>query len=249
MAWKRYAETHPYAFSVALVALILFFDAISGIFVRTPGAADITRLLTIATVGEVVLALIVVLLVTRMGWWREIGFRKPRRPRDFWLFWLPAIPIIMNLLAGVQIASASNVALFFSLALLAGFVEEGFFRGLMLRALSGRGLWPAAIFTSVLFGLLHSLNVLAGADPWGVLLQMGYAMALGFLYAALVIRAGMIWPAMLAHFLTDFAGFMASGQVLPTRATAGDVPQTLIYMAVFAAYGAFLLVRGKPATT
>jgi membrane protease YdiL (CAAX protease family) len=89
-----------------------------------------------------------------------------------------------------------------------GFVEEAFFRGLMLNALKGRGLWRAAIVTSILFGLTHAMNVIAGKSVAEDVAQIFYAMAIGFAYAALVLKKGVIWPLVLAHFLIDFTNFI-----------------------------------------
>ncbi len=95
------------------------------------------------------------------------------------------------------------------LAGLIGFVEEVFFRGLILRAIAPRGLWKAAIISSIVFGLLHSLNPLAGANPLDTLLQLGYTLAIGFGFAAVALRTRVIWPLVLIHGLIDFASFLA----------------------------------------
>jgi hypothetical protein len=41
--------------------------------------------------------------------------------------------------------------------------------------------------------------VLTGSNPTYVSLQIGYAFAIGFAFAALVLRTRLIWPLMLVH--------------------------------------------------
>jgi membrane protease YdiL (CAAX protease family) len=94
------------------------------------------------------------------------------------------------------------------LALMVGFVEESVFRGLMLTALRERGVWRAIIVTSVLFGLTHLANVLAGATVLETISQVAYTIAFGVAFAALVLSTGIIWPLVLAHAAIDAAYFL-----------------------------------------
>ena len=159
-----------------------------------------------------------------------------------WLFWLPFVPVIGNLIDGIPDTDLAQVLLFFVLALLSGFVEETLFRGLMLRALRPTGVWRASIITALLFGAMHILNVLSVSSLAPALLQVGYASAIGFCYAALVIRTGTIWPLILAHFLTNFAGFMAaSGPGAAGSVALREMMFTAVYISVFSAYGVYLL--------
>jgi membrane protease YdiL (CAAX protease family) len=96
----------------------------------------------------------------------------------------------------------------FAITLLVGFAEESIFRGLMLNALKPRGLWKAAIITAVLFGLTHAMNAITGKDMLSIVMQICYAAAIGFAYAALVLKKGNLWLLVLAHILIDFVNFI-----------------------------------------
>jgi hypothetical protein len=89
---------------------------------------------------------------------------------------------------------------------------------------------------------MHILNVLSISSPAYALLQVGYAAAIGFGYAALVIRTGTIWPLILAHFLTNFAGFMAAGGAGATGPVAvREIVFSAVYIILFSVYGTYLL--------
>lgn len=237
-----FPERHPYWASVLLflAAIIIFLAAGATVaLLALPSAA-----LYILAFGA--LAAVCAILLTKNRWWRDIGFRAPYERRLLWLFWLPFVPVIGNLLDGLSVTDPKQIMLFFVMAVLSGFVEEILFRGLILRALLPTGIWRAALLSAVLFGGMHMLNALSISSPVYALLQVGYAAAIGFAYAALVIRTGAIWPLILAHFLTNFVGFLAAGGAGSDGPVAvREFAFAAAYIILFGAYGVFLLRAGR----
>ena len=240
---RHFAERHPYIFLVMMILSIAVVQAL---------VLGITKLLNIGDLrffylaSDIILAAIGAIIISGKKWWTAIGFRKAKSGWHFWFFLVPLLPVFENVSAGVNVTSLYDAALFFVLALVVGFFEESYFRGLMLRPIALLGKWRAAIITAVVFGLMHSLNLLSGFNPQVVFVQMSYASAIGFTYAALVLRTGMIWPLMLLHFLTDFTGFMALGQLMQAQTGSVSIVVSAIYVVVFVGYGIFLLWRIKP---
>ncbi|MBN2406041.1 MAG: CPBP family intramembrane metalloprotease [Coriobacteriia bacterium] len=92
-----------------------------------------------------------------------------------------------------------------------------------------------------LFGLTHAMNVLAGKSALAAVALIFYATAIGFAFAALVLKKGVIWPLVIAHFLIDFAGFMQRpGFSFPP---GWNEAITLGIGIVFTAYGLFVMLR------
>jgi len=84
---------------------------------------------------------------------------------------------------------------FVALSLTAGFCEEFIFRGYLIWAFQASlGLWGAATFSSVVFGLAHVYQGARGVLASGVV---------GALLAALVLLTRSLWPAIVAHALLD----------------------------------------------
>jgi membrane protease YdiL (CAAX protease family) len=197
-------------------------------------------------IAFMLLGMACVSLLAKNGWWRDVGFRPPYERRLLWLFWLPFVPVIGNLIDGVSLTDPGQILLFFLMAVLSGLVEEILFRGLILRALLPTGIWRAALISAALFGGMHILNVLSISNPAYALLQVGYATAIGFAYAALVIRTGTILPLILAHFLTNFAGFLAIGGTGSTGpATVRETVFAAVYIVLFSVYGIYLLLSDR----
>ncbi|HET7370060.1 MAG TPA: CPBP family intramembrane glutamic endopeptidase [Gammaproteobacteria bacterium] len=234
---NRFALRHPYAFTALLEITVIAAYSAAGTI------AYLLHLSGLALIGiaNVTLAVVVAGLLTGMGWWREIGFRRLQRRRDLLYFIVPFIPLGINLIPGITFDGAGQVSLILALTLMIGFVEESIFRGLMLRALKSHGAWKAVISTALLFGLTHVLNMLAGGSLVHQAEQVVYAFAIGFAFAALVMKKGIIWPLILAHFLIDFAHFLQKPGASFAPGTEAAI--TIGVTAVFLVYGLFIMLR------
>lgn len=162
----------PYLFTFFLMVVLILTGIFASLLISLlnfPGEnVQIYRVLIEDTLrGSIAIA-----LLSRLGWWRSSGYKPLERNRDLLLFWLALVPAVINLLLGVHATSLSNIFLFLFIALLVGFVEESYFRGLALHALESEGPWRAAIISAVLFGLLHFLNLAAGWNTAYVVQQV-----------------------------------------------------------------------------
>ena len=234
---SSYASKHPYLFTIFLVLAIIVIYLIAGTAVALLKLPN-NDLYFSANLG---LALLGALLLTGMHFWKGVGFRPLVLRRDLRLYWLPLILVVLNLIYGVEIKSASSIAYYFVLAGMVGFVEEVYFRGFILRALAPKGTVRAIIISSVLFGLLHSLNVLGGSNALYTLLQVVYALAIGLAFAAITLRTGVIWPLVIIHALIDFTSFIASGRVGTSSFTTLDVVIALLTTVAFTAYAIYFM--------
>ena len=242
----HFALKHPYRFTALLVAAVIV------VYVAAGTAAALLKLPSDNTgivylIANVALAVLGAALLTGFNWWRDVGFRALTTLRDLRLYWIPFTLVLVNLAFGTVEMSFGRVMYLLVLAGLIGFVEEVFFRGLILRAIAPRGLWKAAIISSIVFGLLHSLNVLGGSDPLATLLQVGYALAIGFGFAAVTLRTGVIWPLVIIHGLIDFASFLASNGIATSSVTPTDQIISALYIVTFTGYGVFMMrTRRRP---
>lgn len=99
------------------------------------------------------------------------------------------------------------------MALAPGIAEELMFRGIpasnWMRTAEDEGtVLKCTFITSIIFGLVHSLNALSGAAISSTIFQVFYATCLGIIFCAIFLRTGSMWPTMIAHTLIDFSGFL-----------------------------------------
>lgn len=238
---QRFPQRRPLLFVGLLLLIVLGTYFIAGAITTIQHWPAIS----IGLIGESVIGLASVFLLSRLGWWREAGFRIPRLSRALWFFVVPCLLVIINTtFARITFPGLGNVLLFFVLAMWVGFVEETYFRGLILHALLAWGPWQAAIISSVLFGIVHLLNIGAGQNLSVTLVQVVDAMAIGFLFAALALRTQTILPLIIIHGLTDFVGFLAlNGTVATQNLSLVAVVGTAVEVLIYITFG-FIVMRG-----
>ena len=93
-----------------------------------------------------------------------------------------------------------------------GYVEEIIFRGFLFKAMAKDNLRTAIIVSAVTFGAGHIVNLANTADTLGVLLQVGYAIVIGFLYTIIVWKGGSLLPCIASHMFVNGTSVFAPEQ-------------------------------------
>ncbi len=107
--------------------------------------------------------------------------------------------------------SSSEDRLFAAVAVTAGVCEEILYRGVLLAALTPLiGTWPAVALSSVIFGLGHAYQGLAG---------IGKTALIGLVMALLTVFSGTLFVAMLLHVVID----LTSGRIM--AAATREIPK------------------------
>lgn len=116
--------------------------------------------------------------------------------------------------------------------IIAPFIEEFIFRGVMFKSLSRYGVVFAAIANAALFGLLHRNFQ-----------QMPFAFAVGIVFSYCTLRTGSIWLSTALHFGVNFigTGFGVLETFLPDHADAIDSAMVALY-GLFAVAGIITLI-------
>lgn len=236
MSRHSFTQRHPYWF-VILVELMVIAAYLGAGTVAHLQHLDEYAMLGLAQ-GVLILALAGI--VTRLGWWSRIGFR--RASVGGLLLVAPILlPAFTNLYPGLAWPGLAAAAGFLALALGIGFVEEVTYRGLMLQALAPRGKWTAIVLTTVMFSLTHLMNMMSGENWWQAVMQLGYTAAIGFAFAALMLRGSAIWPLIIVHGLIDFVAFMSNPALTLDPVVEASVNGVITV--AFVGYGLWILRR------
>ena len=241
IAKPAFPERHPYLF-VGLVELLII-----GVYLAAGTADHFFQFggLGVYAVANAALTIALAGLITALGWWRRVGFRRVGRRE--WLWLLPmCLPVLLNFYPGLAPGGVVAVAGFVVLALMVGFVEEAAFRGLMLRALERVGTARAVAITTVLFSLTHLMNMMAGEGALQAVLQLCYSAAIGFAFTAYALRTGAIWPLIIVHALIDLVAFLQDGAVAVPPAV--ETTLAAVVTVWFVAWGWYLMSRRPDAT-
>ena len=167
----------------------------------------------------------------RQGKLERFGLCKPTVPAKAFLFYIPLIVItLQNIWGGVEMRyDAFGTLCFIVKMLCVGFLEELIFRGFLFRAMCRDSIKWALVVSSVTFGLGHIINLLNGSGM-GVaenLVQIFFAVLIGFLYVIIFHRGGCLWPCIISHgVLNSLSAFFRFRRVHgsardPVRARCG----------------------------
>ena len=122
-----------------------------------------------------------------------------------YLFFFPLVILCStNLWNGVTMnLSLLGTVLSIVSMLCVGFLEELIFRGFLFRAMCKDNVKSAIIVSSITFGIGHIVNLLNGAELLSTLLQVCYAVAIGFLFTIIVYYGKSLIPCILCHGIVN----------------------------------------------
>jgi membrane protease YdiL (CAAX protease family) len=178
--------------------------------------------------------LFIAVILTRLRWWRRVGFtplREWRAPHLLIpLLLVLALPVAGLWARGIMQTTALVLALQVGFLLIDIFMEEVTYRGVILQALSGFSPFLRVILAATLFGFSHLDNLfLPGADELGVAYQIFEAALVGILFGAVRLRMNTIWAVMAVHATYDLMLVLAFGHAFPVAPTLpGFIVDTVV---------------------
>ena len=120
--------------------------------------------------------------------------------------------IFVNFIGGVGINNTFFEILFYMLSMMCvGFLEEIIFRGFLFKMMAKDSLKSAIIVTTITFGIGHIINLFNGADLIPTLVQICYAMAVGYLFVMILIKSKSLWPCIITHSLLNSLSIFGVG--------------------------------------
>jgi CAAX protease family protein len=191
---------HPLLLSVGLTLGLLLAIALAGTAVYMLHLS----LPTPVPLAFVPIALALAIWARRSHQWSELGYRRPQRGHYAVIAGGTIVLVLAITAWNIGSWHWDTVPGWLAFTLLVAFVEETFFRGIVLRVLLPYGWTTAWILSSVIFGLGHAINLIAGyQSAFTTLMQVCFALAWGLFAAAVYVDTGSIWPVFVFHALFD----------------------------------------------
>lgn len=125
-----------------------------------------------------------------------------------------------------------------------GFAEEVIFRGLLYRAMCRKNKTAAMIVSSLTFGVGHLVNLFNGSGETALstLLQVCYAVAVGFLFVLLFERTGSLLACIATHGVLNLLSVFSDRSALTLQREIME-SASLIVLAV--GYAMYLILTDK----
>ena len=161
----------------------------------------ITKVITLPIL--LLLSVILFLFIKRNNLTEKYGFCKADVAASKMLFYIPVIILLTaNMWHGFRVNMSLLETILYILSMLCvGFLEELIFRGLLFNAMLINGKKSAIIVSSVTFGIGHIINLIngSGAELLPNLLQVVYAIAVGFMFVMIYYRTKSLLPCIITH--------------------------------------------------
>jgi len=238
---KKFAEKYPFWFSLAFTVLIMqMLGVVTVVVGRALGAAE----QPVRVAAAAVTTLVPLVIVRRMGWWKDAGLVDTTR--NAYALTVPLIVMFWPLVYRGTVQIGPQAAFVGLLAvLLTGISEEVVYRGLFIRAFLPRGRWQAVLVPAILFGAAHVVQSLGGGLPLqDNLIQMLNAFVIGILYGAVRLRVNNLWPLIVIHAVYDL--FWGASGLSTGTYTLSDVPLGLFVITWVPSVVAAYFIMKKP---
>ena len=159
--------------------------------------------------------------VSKNGLTEKYGLCRPKLPAAKMLYYIPLLLLLTaNLWYGVALNQSPLETVLYILAMFCvGFLEELIFRGLLFQAMAKDGVKTAIIVSSVTFGIGHIVNLVngSGAELLPNLLQVMYAVAIGFAFVMIYCRTRSLMPCIIVHSVFNGLSAFANEAVMTPR--------------------------------
>ena len=197
----------------------------------------------------IALSAILYFFVRKNGLTEKYGLCKSQLPAGKMLFYIPLLVLLTaNLWYGVAMnLSPVETALYVLSMFCVGFLEEMIFRGLLFKAMAKDGVKTAIIVSSVTFGIGHIVNLFngSGAELLPNLLQVMYAVAIGFAFVMIYVKSKSLLPCILTHSVFNgLSAFANEATMTPQR----EILSGILLAVIAGGYALYLALAVKEDT-
>lgn len=237
---KKIYQKSEIWFAIIWIIIYVFGASAADSISKSIGLAKVITLPFLLITGGFLL-----IWIKKNGLMEYYGLCKTPFPAKKFLYWIPLFVIFsINLWFGVTLKTGiAEAIVYVCFMLCVGFVEEIIFRGLLFKAMSRDNIKSAVIVSSVTFGLGHIVNLINGnGELLPTILQICYAIAVGFLFVVLFYRGKSLIPCILAHSINNALSTFAN------KANITDIKQiwsSAILCILSVAY-ALIIMRNIP---
>jgi len=189
---EKVFEKHETLFCILLIIAYIIINSYS---LHTFGMTSY-----IHTIINTIFSLFLIILIILLKRIKYYGLTKVKNPKKY-LFFIPLILIItVNLWNGININNSTKEIIFYILTMInIGFIEEIIFRGFLFKMMEKNNAKSAIIISAITFGIGHIVNLLNGAELIPTLLQVCYAISIGYLFVIIFYKSKSLIPCIITH--------------------------------------------------
>jgi membrane protease YdiL (CAAX protease family) len=218
------------------IALIVIYVVMNSYMMQNFGYTSIQ-----SAVANTILSVLIIGFIIAIKKVKYYGLVKANNPKKF-LYFIPLVVIsLYNLRNGINIDNPTNEIIYFVITMInVGFLEEIIFRGFLFKMMEKDNVKRAIIVSSITFGLGHIVNLLNGADFIPTLLQVCYAISIGYMLVMVLYRSKSLIPCIIFHMVFNALSIFNAGD--------SSIISIIILMIVSISYGIYLSIKSNKKT-
>ena len=209
-------------------ALIIIYVVANSYLVQSFGYTSLQ-----SVIFNTILSILIIVLIVSIKRVKYYGLTKAKNPKKF-LYFIPLMIIsLFNLRNGIHINNTTSEIIYHILTMInIGFLEEIILRGFLFKMMEKDNLKRAIIVSSVTFGLGHIVNLLNGADLVPTLLQICYAIAVGYMLVMVFYKSKSLIPCIIFHGVFNSLSIFSLGN--------STILSSVILMVACLGYGIYI---------
>ena len=148
---------------------------------------------------------VLLMWLSKNGLFEKYGLKRPEYKLSKAWFFIPLMLIAFSsIYFGVTLKYSPAETAFYMISMICvGFLEEIIFRGLLFVGMAKKNINRAIIVSAVTFGIGHIVNLLSGQPLLETMLQIIFAIAVGFTLVTLFYKGGSLIPCIVFHSVNN----------------------------------------------
>jgi len=193
---KKIFEKHETLFCILLIGVYILVNSYC---IQNFGIEDYR-----STIINTIFSIALIILMRILKRTSYYGLTKVTNFKEY-LYFIPLLLIVsVNLWNGVNINNSASEIIFYILNMInVGFIEEIIFRGFLFKMMAKDNLKGAILVSAITFGIGHIINLLNGADLIPTLMQICYAISIGYLFVIIFYKSKSLIPCIITHCLVN----------------------------------------------
>lgn len=185
--------------TLVCILLIILYVVINSYCMQKFGVEDYR-----STIINTIFSIALIVLIIVLNRIKYYGLTKVTNLKRY-LYFIPLLLIVsVNLWNGINIVNTQTEIIFYILTMVnVGFIEEIIFRGFLFKMMEKNNINNAIIVSAVTFGVGHIVNLLNGADLIPTLMQICYAISIGYLFVIIFYKSKSLVPCIITHSLVN----------------------------------------------
>ena len=197
---KKLFDKNEVTFAVILIVVYVVGSSIMMNISESLGIQYLAEM-----IFHIVMSAAVFVFIKKNDLMKYLGLCRSEVSAGKMLFYIPLLlPAVMPIFFGVALKYSPMEMVFRTLSMIGvGFLEEMIFRGFLFKGICRSNVTRAIVISSVTFAIGHIVNLLNGYEIVQSIIQIVYAVAVGFLLVFIFHRTGSIIMCVVFHALNN----------------------------------------------